>query len=540
MSDDTTIDSPGRPDRPSDRPPDRPSDDAADELATATAGDQPDDVDDATTEAQRDTHAWRTTLLVWAAVTVFSVVWMFVIGNGIAAYMNGKTPLDGYWMVPGDLWPPVFAGKVILYGGGLTPYTLNPNFIAMPLAGVVMLPVSILVEVFQIPRPVISASMYSYLLNATTTAAQTGAGSVPGGALPGASVMPGSPFAPIAAAYVLLWAIPFLKTVRSLAFALGARRRLWALQLSAFFLCWFPAVVSFGHLEDGLVATLLLYGVVLTIRREWLQLAIVLSIALGLKQTAALAVPLFFFFVPKGHRLRFALVTVALPVLLLVAVVTADAASAARSLLDPPTYQFVGGGRTALFINSSELVLRAGPLRYGAPVLVLVCAIWLRRNRSVPLLVAGIAVVAAARLPFESVLHMYYSSVFLLFAAVYELRRRGTVVFASGFGIPSLWLFWVAVIPAWLFWPLWVGLSAAATWPVWVDVARRRFGGPAENDLTIAEAGVGGAPSTTDGSSRPEETHDRDDDAAPDPTPVPQARSGVDSDPPGRTSESTR
>jgi hypothetical protein len=123
--------------------------------------------------------------------------------------------------------------------------------------------------------------------------------------------------------FTLLFGILLLQAVRRLAWDLGLRRGLWAVQLLAVLVVLVPAV-EWGHFEDVITLTMVVHAARQLIAREPLRAAVFLSVAIASKQWAVVLVALIVIQAARGRRVRCLSLAGALPAALVVFVLGTD------------------------------------------------------------------------------------------------------------------------------------------------------------------------------------------------------------------------
>lgn len=216
----------------------------------------------------------------------------------------------------------------------------------------------------------------------------------------------------LAGSYVLLLGSVLLYAVRKVAWDLGIRRHLLLLQIAAAVLVLLPEF-EYGHLDDVLALTAVVYSVGRMLRREHLAAAVMLSVAISFKQWAFVIVPLLVASAPEGRRLKTLFAAGALPAVLTTVSIGLDGTSAVHAFFSPlPSSQMTGhpGFDPAwLGAHSSEASrLLAALLAAGLGI------VWRRVTEPAKLL-AVVAVILAIRPLTETVNYSYYWSPALMF-----------------------------------------------------------------------------------------------------------------------------
>jgi hypothetical protein len=214
--------------------------------------------------------------------------------------------------------------------------------------------------------------------------------------------------------YSLFFGIFLLHAVRKLAWELGARRRLWAIQVLASVIVLLPAYY-WGHFEDVLALTFVLHAVRKLMAREFVSCALMLSLAISFKQTAVVLVPLIVFMAPVGSRLRTLVAACALPGALVAFTLYVDWSDTYKALFSPVNLLSGYQGHSAIYVT--WLGAKTSEVSRALGFLAALAAGWgFRRVRNAPHILAALSVILLIRPFSEAINYSYYWSPALLFA----------------------------------------------------------------------------------------------------------------------------
>ena len=352
----------------------------------------------------------------------------------------------GYgWLVPSDVWNLVRQARYVGAGALGYVYEAGGAHSALPLFPIVLAPVVLLGDGLGLsvgyPRAIPAPAMW-----------------------------------PLVAAFGCLLA----PIVGAAAAGFATRERLWWTAMSSALLVVLPAH-AFGHFEEPLALAFLLFAVRAHGSENNDRSALLLSLAIATKQWTALALPLLVFTIGGArHRIRFSLISLALPVLLGSFTYLVDPESTGQVLLRSPAFPGAPYGHPLLWLPQWDGVIDGGPYRMAAMTIALLLGgIAAKRVRAPQELVATLAVVLLARAVLEPVLHAYYAGPAILLAVLHgalaENRRWPARVLFPGFAL----LAWCRLRPnPWLWWFVSYGLLLVAFTPamreVWQLLTRRR------------------------------------------------------------------
>ncbi len=211
--------------------------------------------------------------------------------------------------------------------------------------------------------------------------------------------------------------VPVLQQVRRLAWDLGMRKALWAVQVAAVFLVLVPEV-EWGHVEDVLALACLLAAVRRLIRSEALAACLYLSLAISFKQWAVMAAPLFVLSSLPGRRLRALLASVALPGVLVVGFLAVDFKHALPAFVAPVTQVLAFPGHP--WVAATWLGPHSSQVNRALATLLAAGLAWTRRARAADAqqVVGTVALILLIRPLTETINYSYYWSPGLVLLAV--------------------------------------------------------------------------------------------------------------------------
>jgi hypothetical protein len=221
--------------------------------------------------------------------------------------------------------------------------------------------------------------------------------------------------------YLLAFTVFLLHAVRRLAWELGVRQRLWAVQAVVAVLVVVPEL-QWGHFEDVLALTCVIHCVRRLLANDVIQAALLLSVAVSFKQWAVALVPFLVFAAPPGFKVRTVVACSALPVLLVAIFAGVGGLEALHALFLPantttsaghawpdPTW---AGPATGAACRTLAVVLAAG---LG----------WFRRRAlSQEQILVTVAAILLVRPLLEAVNLSYYWSPALVFALLATVAYR--------------------------------------------------------------------------------------------------------------------
>jgi hypothetical protein len=185
--------------------------------------------------------------------------------------------------------------------------------------------------------------------------------------------------------------------------------------------------------------------------------ALLLSLSLGFKHWAFLGIPAFVAIVPRGSRVRFLVLSLALPLSLAGFTLLVDWEHASRALFSSPTVPKMGHSVPWLDPRAEE----TGTLVYRILTMGLAVAVAFRlwRGSTPELKVGALSVIFIARPILEPVPHMYYLAPGLAFLLLLEHFTTGRQTRTLLVGLPLLaWfrfnpeqlMWWAAFAAGWL------------------------------------------------------------------------------------------
>lgn len=219
-------------------------------------------------------------------------------------------------------------------------------------------------------------------------------------------------------------AAPAFYQARALAWDLGVRRHLWAVQLLAAALV-VPPLVEWGHVEDVLALAFTLSAVRWLVKDDPIRACLHLSVAVSFKQWAVMLVPFAVLALPPGRRLRGLMACAALPAVLASVFLAVDFHPAFKALTDPADQISGYPGHPSLL--GAWLGPRSSQLTRVAETL-LAAGIGYRRRHTAgsPFgVVTTAATILMVRPVFETITYPYYWSPGLLLVVVAIAALRG-------------------------------------------------------------------------------------------------------------------
>lgn len=323
----------------------------------------------------RDRKRWISATLIGVAVTALAM--MFSLRFAQLLY-----PADHGWYQSTDIWQLVDGGRFVAHGALGAVYQGTGSY-ALPLSFILMAPVSFLVDRYNlvegIPYPIPHPSAWL-----------------------------------IAGPYSLLFGIFLLHSVRSLAWDLGVRSRLWQLQLIAVVVVLIPCF-EWGHFEDVMALTATLHATRKLLKGDWVKAGLWLAVAISFKQWAVMLLPLMVFLAPPGRRVRTLVACSALPASFVLFVLGSDWSDAFRALFSPTTQLHGYEGHSAAFLG--WFGQKASVVGRATGTLVAASAGWRARGvENTPQLLAVVSGILIVRPLFEPLLYSYYLSPGLLLA----------------------------------------------------------------------------------------------------------------------------
>jgi hypothetical protein len=355
---------------------------------------------------------------------------MIGIGFGVLAmiyslYLAGYLYHTKAWTQPVDIWLAVDAGRYV-WNGALGHVYEGTQAYALPLSFIVMAPISGLVDHF--------------------------------------GLVEGSPFAVphpsawlLVGPYSLIFGIFLLNAVRRMAWDLGLRSRLWAVQLLAVVVVLVPCF-EWGHFEDVIALTFVLHAARRMMAGDQIRAALLLSVAISSKQWALPLIPFVVFSAPRGRRLKSLVAACALPGALVLLVLGSDWSDASKALFSPANLVGRTQGHAAFY--ESWLGSKTSQVSRTVGLLIASALAWrFRRARDTAGILVSMAAVLGLRPLFEAISYSYYFSPGLLLAGCVGLAVTGKVS----------WRDWICPVAA-ILWATPRSNSSSSTW-WWVGEA---------------------------------------------------------------------
>ena len=384
----------------------------------------------------QDRAAWPSSVLIGglfvvAAMTV-SLRFGWVLG------------VRGGWAVPSDVWMTVNGGRFV-WNGALGYVYQGTISYALPLSFILIAPASGLIdrlgltEGSPVPLP-----------------------------HPGAWLVIGP--------YTLVFGVFLLHAVRRLAWDVGVRSRLWLLQLAAVGIVLVPAF-DWGHFEDVLALTAVIWALRRIITGDYVRAALYLSVAVSFKQWAVLLLPFAIAAAPRGERLRSLLAGVALPGAFTLYLLGVDWKDASKALFLPtnPLSGFEGHG--AVFVD--WFGRHTSTVTRSTATLLAAWTGWrLRGVRDAPGIIAVAALILVLRPLFEPVTFAYYWSPALVLAGLAGVAATQRIL-ASQWALLLVATLWTLPksnpATAGLWWGGYLIILAVAAWQVLGALTGRSF-----------------------------------------------------------------
>lgn len=177
--------------------------------------------------------------------------------------------------------------------------------------------------------------------------------------------------------YMLIGLVP-VYLARRLAWALGLRRRLTALQAATFAVVALPTA-EWGHLEDVIALIFVMLALRSLMGERPVAAAVYLSLAVSSKQWAVMLIPVVVLSAPVGRRVRTLAAAVALPAALAGAFLIVDLHEALRAFTSPVTQ--VKGFPGHPWIAGAWLGPHSSAANRAGAVLIATGFAWMQRRR---------------------------------------------------------------------------------------------------------------------------------------------------------------
>lgn len=313
--------------------------------------------------------------------------------------------LDSGWFAPPDIWYFVRASHYIANGALGYVYESTQYIYALPLFPILMAPVAFLGESLEL------SERLPYAVHFPTMWFLVG---------------------PFCLALVGVVA-PY--SVRALAHRMEIPGSPLATQVGMLMLVVLPAAMI-GHFEDVLAVAFLLLALRSLANTRYEVAALMLSLSIGFKQWAILALPPLLALIPAKSRLRSLLISLALPVGLAALTLTVDWEHASRALLSSPTFPILG--HAAPWLNQDAFEASTFGYRLAALAVSLAVAWRLRRGADISLTLSGFALVFLARAVVEPVPMVYYLAPAFAFLLLHERLTSGRIVRTLVLGLPLM------------------------------------------------------------------------------------------------------
>ncbi|HET6790079.1 MAG TPA: hypothetical protein VFI35_00655 [Actinomycetota bacterium] len=337
----------------------------------------------------RDLHPWRAAISIGAGAILVGMIlqiWIIPTVNDL-----------GYWWISEDAWTPLRPARAVAEGRLAHLYGADPRWIAGPLVPILLAPIWIVAQWFDLSSPLSGEADRPTLWLV---------------------------YGPL----VLGWSMPFLYAVRAL--AAEARRNASALgglvrvQWGAVALVLLPTALLAGHLEDLIAITLIALAARSALRGEITSGAIWLGLAIVTKQWALLAAPAVFAMTPTGSRTRWLAIAMGIPGVVYGGLLLADPQSTGRALFEG--LAFPAAGKPALFVDPTHPLVGT-PFRATIVLMAVALGVLVARRPTARPLLAAIGLSLLVRLALEPVLFAYYPAPALAFLGLREYNETSHV-----------------------------------------------------------------------------------------------------------------
>ena len=321
---------------------------------------------------ERDRWGWLSSLFLGVAFGGLAMLYSLVVFAQL--YHHHLRGLHQWW-APGDIWSVVIGGNYVWHGllGQVYSAYGNSSY-ALPLSYIITAPVSALVNHWNLQIGILPLARPSAWL--------------------------------VVGPYSLLFGVFFLDAVRRLAWVLGLRRRLFALQVLTVLLVLVP-MFQWGHFEDTIALIFVLHAIRYSLSNSYLRAAFLLSLAVSSKQWAILLVPFLVSQAPRGTRIRVAAAACALPALFVSLVLATDFNSSAHALFSEVNLVHGSAGHVAFFVT--WLGTKTSQVSRTLGVLAALGATWTLRKVAGPVrLLAAMSLLLLFRPMSEAINFSYY------------------------------------------------------------------------------------------------------------------------------------
>jgi hypothetical protein len=345
--------------------------------------------------------------LVHAVVVTFGVTVVLMVASTLA-------PRFGWngWYVPGDVWP-LLRGSGFIADGALGYYYEAQPMPALPFFAILLAPFYALGRAHQLTES------YPYFVGRPTMWLLIG---------------------PVAT----MLCAPLVYAARRLSIELRGRAT-WRTDVVAVVVGIVPCFHA-GHFEDALATAFLLLALTRAARRQVLESAFLVSLAIGFKFVVVMALPVFVLGAWRVRRGRSIVIALALPGAMALFLLLVDYRDASASLLRTPVFPIKGYHHGQPWIDYHQEVLTptAARLAWG----LLACGIgWVALHRKEWTPTAATASVLLLRAVTDPVLYPYYLApglvLGLLVAPGGWVAPRASVAALVTFAWhPSPWLWW--------------------------------------------------------------------------------------------------
>jgi hypothetical protein len=329
---------------------------------------------------ERDKRCFSSSVLIglgFAALAMLYSLYLF------SDFYHKRFLGHSVWMAPADIWNVVDAGRFVWHGALGNVYEAA-NTYALPLSFILTAPVSALVDHYRLAEGIFPLAHPSAWL--------------------------------VVGPYSLLFGIFLVDAVRRLAWDVGQRRFLWLSQLLAVVIVLVPAF-EWGHFEDVIALTFVLHSGRYLLAKDHVRAGLLLSLAVSSKQWAVFLVPLAVFMAPPGRRLKTLAASCALPLLLMLIVLTVGGRNSFDALFSPINMGRNAPGHIAFYVT--WLGSKTSELSRNLGLIAAVVLAWkLRRAATKPEILAAISVLLVLRPLSEAINYSYYWSPSLIVAGL--------------------------------------------------------------------------------------------------------------------------
>jgi hypothetical protein len=419
---------------------------------------------------ERDKRCFSSSVLIGLGFAALAMVYSLYL---FAHLYHHRLLGHHVWYATSDTWQMVDAGRFVWHGALGNVYEAA-NTYALPLSFILTAPVSALVDHYRLAEGIVPLAHPSAWL--------------------------------VVGPYSLLFGVFLVDSVRRLAWDLGQRRFLWLSQLLAVGIVLVPGF-EWGHFEDVIALTFVLHAARYLLARDYIRAGLLLSLAVSSKQWAVFLVPLAVFMAPPGRRLKTLAASCALPLLLMLIVLTFGGRDSFDALFSPINMGRNAPGHIAFYVT--WLGSKTSELSRNLGLIAAIALAWkLRKAATKPEILAAISVLLVLRPLSEAINYSYYWSPSLIVAGLVGVAAHRRIRIRD-------WI-WQVIAIAWTLphgnpatsssW--WVGMAVLLTctgvqvgWNCgfrFRSIRRRRIGTVSRTDTAVSEATSSPAITTAD------------------------------------------